>query len=423
MKIQSLIWMLSANQRGGDRMDSTRKSELLGWEAQNSMTVFGWQKAVGEYVESSAAISKVYPEERVAAALFQRRIGWSHPIAGTVEEGMEALLKGLLQSSETVLVLVNGPLGRRIADSCERLGAAVILMERSWGDSIDIDEMERELRSVKPTLLAVAHGEWRTGRSQALARIGKVCEELDIRFIADCSATLGRMPIRSEEWRLDAAIGLLGADAAGREGTAIVSYNDRILAKMLHRSREGCSFLQLCNDWRSFKYSPASLEEKHALNEQAIHQWMNDRSRMAQIEAERLHAEALELGMQAMGLQPAVDSGSKLPYAACSAVPNGADGRTISDRLRELRRLRIDLVQSEYNGDYWSVAATGEQADRGRVLELLTALEVELLKEGVRLTRGRAVLAATMRYDKESKQSKMYIGGMRNGETVCNWGS
>lgn len=404
-------------------MDSTRKSELLGWEAQNSMTVFGWQRAVGEYVESCAAISKIYPEERVASVLFQRRVGWSHPIAGTVGEGMAALLKGLLRPSETVLVLVNGPHGRHIADVCERLGADVMLMEQSWGDSIDSDEIEKELRRGKPALLAVAHGEWMTGRCQPLARIGKVCEELDIRFVADCSATLGRMPIRSEEWHLDAAVGLLGADAAGCEGTAIVSYNDRILAKLLHRRWEGCSFLQLCNDWRSLKHSHASLVEKHALNEQAIHEWMDDRSRMAQVEAERLHAEALELGMKAMGLQPAVDSESKLPYAACAVVPNGVDGRGISDRLRELRGLRMNLAQSKYNGDYWSVAASGEQADRGRVLELLAALEVELLKEGARLTRGRAVLAATMRYDREPKQRKMYIGGMSDGETVCKWGS
>jgi len=397
-------------------MDSTHETELSGWEVQNSMTVFGWQRAASGYMESCSALSKVHPEESAASALFQRRVGWSHPIACTVEEGMETLLRGLLRPSETVLALVNGPLGRRIAEVCERLGADVILMEQCWGDSMDSGEIEREIRRRKPALLTAAHGEWVTGQCQLLAQIGKVCEELDIRFVADCTATLGRMTVRSDEWYLDAAFGLIGTDAADTKGTAIVSYNDRILAKLLHRQWGSCPFLQLCDEWRSFKHSPALFGGKHALDDRTIHRWMDERSRMRQVAEERLHAEALECGMLAMGLLTAVDSESKLPYAACAAVPAGADGKRISDRIRERSGMKINLVHRDCNGDYWSVAATGGQADRERVLGLLDALEAELLKEGVRLTRGKAVQAATMRYDREPKRRKMEIGGMKNGD-------
>ncbi|RJE86857.1 hypothetical protein D3P07_16865 [Paenibacillus sp. 1011MAR3C5] len=150
----------------------------------------------------------------------------------------------------------------------------------------------------------------------------------------------------------------------------------------------------------------------------AVHLWMDDRRRNALLAEERLHAEALDQGMQAMGLLPAADAGSRLPYAVCAAVPKGVDGTMVALRLRESYGLRVELVAQAADQAYWSVAAIGEQADRCRVLELLAALESELLKAGCRLTRGRAVQAATERYGREPRRHMMNIGGMRNGATT-----
>ncbi|MFF2888186.1 aminotransferase class V-fold PLP-dependent enzyme [Paenibacillus sp. NPDC057967] len=400
-------------------MDRAKQSEPLRKQAAYSITGFGRLRAIGSYAEGCATISPVYPEERLASELFQRRFGWSHPIAGTVGDAMEALLISLIRPSESVLVLVNGPLGRRMADLSERLEADVILIEQSWGEPFDSDDIERELRKHRPSLLAVAHGEWVTGRCQPLDRIGKLCGELDIRIVADCTATAGRMPIRSEEWHLDAAFGSIGADSDVTQGTTIVSYNDRILAKQLHRRWGDSPFLQLCEDWRNAKRYPASFGEQHASAESALQQWMDDGRRNGQVAEERLHAEALEQGMHAMGLLPAMDTESKLPYAACAWVPRGVDGKEISRRLQEVRGFRLDQIERRHSNAYWSIAAIGKQADRCRVLELLAVLETELLGAGFRFTRGSAVQAATERYGREPGRSMMDIGGMIHGEAAC----
>ncbi|MCR2805504.1 aminotransferase class V-fold PLP-dependent enzyme [Paenibacillus soyae] len=184
--------------------------------------------------------------ERMLNRLFQRDAGWSLPAVGRREEIMNALLGSLIRPSETVLVPVYGPRGRSIADLCERLGADPVVLEMAEADGFDLAGLENELRRRRPVLVAISHGEPLSGMSRSMEKIGSLCQELDILFVADCTATFGSTLVQAEKWHLDAAIG-----APISRMVIPVSYNERALARMRHRSNVELPFLRMIDDWNS----------------------------------------------------------------------------------------------------------------------------------------------------------------------------
>lgn len=182
-------------------------------------------------------------------ALFQREAGWSHPAPGDTLQVIESLLVSLIKPSESVLVPVYGPQGHTIAELCEQSGADAIVLEQKWGSAFEPEKIIRELRRRRPPLIVVAHEESGTGVRQPLEEIGRVCQELDILFVADCSATFGRVDVRSEEWHLDATIGTGYHIPALPASLTPVSYNERVLAKLQARHSGVLPFLQMRDEW------------------------------------------------------------------------------------------------------------------------------------------------------------------------------
>lgn len=187
--------------------------------------------------------------ESKLSALFNREAGWSHPAPGDALQVVQSLLLSLIKPSESILVPVYGPRGHTIAELCEQSGADAIVLERDWGGAFEPEEITCELRRRRPSLVVIAHGEAVSGIRQPLEEIGRVCQELDILFIADCSATFGRVDVRAEEWYLDAAVGAKYQGSAVPASLTPVSYNERVLAKMKARHSVELPFLHMLKGW------------------------------------------------------------------------------------------------------------------------------------------------------------------------------
>src|SRR4029453_19610620 len=58
---------------------------------------------------------------------------------------------------------------------------------------------------VRPKVLGIVHAETSTGAWQPLDQLGKLCHEFDALLVTDTVTSLGCVPVKLDEWEIDAA--------------------------------------------------------------------------------------------------------------------------------------------------------------------------------------------------------------------------
>ncbi len=93
------------------------------------------------------------------------------PVSAPGSAGMESCFVNLLEPGDKAVVCQNGAFGGRMKENVERCGAACVLVEDEWGQSVSIEKVEAALKAHPDTkVLAFVHAETSTGvRSDATA--------------------------------------------------------------------------------------------------------------------------------------------------------------------------------------------------------------------------------------------------------------
>src|SRR5215210_7342474 len=121
--------------------------------------------------------------------VFQTKNRWTLVVDGTARAGIEAALASLIEPGERVLVPIFGRFGHLIQEIARRYGAEVTALQSDWGRVFDAGEIERELKSKRPKLVAICHGDTSTSMAQPLEEIGKLCRAHDALLYVDATAT------------------------------------------------------------------------------------------------------------------------------------------------------------------------------------------------------------------------------------------
>ncbi|MGN7458053.1 pyridoxal-phosphate-dependent aminotransferase family protein [Paenibacillus pasadenensis] len=169
--------------------------------------------------------------------LFRTDNRWAYPVDGTSRSGLEAVLAGLIEPGDRLLVPIFGRFGHLLTELSQRLGAEVYTIEKPWGEVFEPQEVIEAIDACRPDLVAIVHGETSTGRVQPLEAIGKACRERGILIAVDAVATLGGVPVETDAWCLDAVVGGAQKCLSVPSGMAPITYNERAEAKLLRRKR------------------------------------------------------------------------------------------------------------------------------------------------------------------------------------------
>lgn len=169
--------------------------------------------------------------------LFQTSNAWAFPVDGTSRSGIEAVLSALIEPGETVLIPVYGRFGYLLQEIAERCGAEVIILEREWGTVFRPEEIIEAVKRHRPAVVAMVHGETSTGRIQPLEGIGAACRETGALLAVDAVATLGGVPVLTDEWQIDAVIGGSQKCLSVPSGMAPITYNERAEQKIAKRKK------------------------------------------------------------------------------------------------------------------------------------------------------------------------------------------
>ncbi|MGO4548362.1 alanine--glyoxylate aminotransferase family protein [Paenibacillus sp. 2TAB23] len=347
--------------------------------------------------------------------LFKTENEWAFPVDGTSRSGIEAVLVGLIEPGDKVLVPIYGRFGHLLTEIAGRCGAEVVKLETEWGTVFAEEEIVSAIRKHQPKLVALVHGETSTGRMQPLAGIGQACRETDALFVVDAVATIGGVEVATDQLLIDAVIGGTQKCLSVPAGMAPITYNKRAEAKLQSRKRIERGLLladgeddpllrpiqsnyldlsQLQDYW-----SPARLN--HHTEATSMLYALREGLRLVMEEGlderfarHREHEGALIAGLEAMGLRLYGDPNCKMTVVTCVEIPAGVDGESVRSMLLDHYGIEIASSFGPLKGKIWRIGTMGYSCSKRNVLLTLGALEAVLLRHGYSLQAGEALQAA-----------------------------
>jgi (S)-ureidoglycine-glyoxylate aminotransferase len=330
-------------------------------------------------------------------------------VDGTSRAGIEATLVSLLRPGDRVLVPVFGRFGHLLVEIAQRAGADVHTIDVEWGTVFAPEQIEAAVREVRPTLLAVVHGDTSTTVAQPLEALGAICREYGALFYTDVTATLGGNPLETDAWGLDAVSAGLQKCLGGPSGSAPLTLSRRSVEVIDGRRsieagiRDADSEVR-ADPIRSNYWGPKRLN--HHTEATTMLYGARECARIlleegldAAVERHRLHGTAMLEGVRGLGLSPFGDLEHRMSNVVGVEIPDGVNGDAVRGELLTDYGIEIGTSFGPLHGRIWRIGTMGYNARRDAVLGTLAALEQVLRRAGARVTAGGGTGAALDVYE------------------------
>jgi alanine-glyoxylate transaminase/serine-glyoxylate transaminase/serine-pyruvate transaminase len=274
----------------------------------------------------------------------------------------------------------------------------VAVLERPWGEAFDPQQVREVLQRVRPKALAIVQAETSTGIWQPIEELGGICHEQDALLIVDAVTALGCVPVRLDDWGIDAVYSCSQKGLGCPSGLAPVSFSQRAVEAIERRKAK-------VQSW----YLDLTLLRKYFGPERVYHHTTPISMNYALHEGLRLVLEegletrwarhlrnhrALKAGLAALGMGYTAAEGRQLPQLNAVRIPAGVDDLAVRKMLLCDFGIEIGGGLGEFKGKVWRIGLMGYGSKISNVVLLLSALEVCLAAQGYKVSPGAAVGAA-----------------------------
>ena len=355
--------------------------------------------------------------------LFQTKNQQTYVVDTTSRGGLETVLTGAICPGDKVLIPAFGRFGYLLAEILERCGAEITLLEREWGTVFEPEEIEEALKKDHYKAVACIHGETSTSMMQPLEELGKICERYGALLIVDCVATIGGAEVKADEWKLSACVAGTQKCVSAPSGSALITYNKQIedIVKARKRVEKGIrttsdisgSLPQIPSNYLDLGqledyWSPRRLNHHTEATsmQYAVHEALRcivEETLESRFARHKLNDEALQAGLNAMGLTIFGDVAHKMPVVTAINIPEGTDGKAIRGMLLNDFGIEIATSFGPLDGKILRIGNMGYSSQKRNILILLGALEAVMLQNGVKIAVGEGVKAALEVYKKAGK--------------------
>lgn len=339
-------------------------------------------------------------------------------VDGTSRAGIEAALVSLVEPGDRVLVPVFGRFGHLLVEIAERCGAEVHTIERPWGEVFEPEEIEAAVERVRPSVVAVVHGDTSTTLAQPLDGLGEICRRYDAILYVDATASLGGNDLATDDLALDVVTAGLQKCLGGPSGSAPITLSERAVERIVARRhteagirdadeqdaagrRIASNYLdlaQIMDYWgpRRLNHHTEATTMLYSARECA--RLLVEEGMDAAVERHRLHGAAMAAGVAGLGLELYGDQRYKMNNVVGVVIPDGVVGDAVRSELLTDYGIEIGTSFGPLHGKVWRIGTMGHNARKDAVLTTLAAFEQVLRRAGVRVPPGGGVDAAQAVY-------------------------
>ncbi|EKE68730.1 pyridoxal-phosphate-dependent aminotransferase family protein [Gallaecimonas xiamenensis] len=318
-------------------------------------------------------------------ALLQYAFQTSNPmtlaISAPGSAGMEACFVNLVEPGEKVIVCRNGVFGGRMLENVKRLGAEAVVVDSPWGRAVEVDKVAQAIKAHPDAkFLAFVHAETSTGALSDAKALCALAQAAGMLTIVDAVTSLGGVPVKVDEWGIDAIYSGSQKCLSCVPGLSPVSFSQKAVDKIKSRQTPVQSwFLDqslVMGYWegsgkRSYHHT-APVNALYALHE-ALVQLHNEGLEQSWLRHSQMH-ELLAGGLAKLGLELIVPEGERLPQLNTVRIPDGVDDGAVRARLLNDYNLEIGAGLGDLAGKAWRIGLMGYGARRENVTLCLAAL-------------------------------------------------
>ena len=331
------------------------------------------------------------------------------PVSAPGSAGMEACFVNLVEPGDTVIVCQNGVFGGRMKENVERCGGIPVMVQDEWGRAVDPQKLEDALTANPAArLVAFVHAETSTGAVSDARTLVSIAHAHGCLAIVDAVTSVGGIPVRVDEWGIDAIYSGTQKCLSCTPGLSPVSFGEQARTRITGRTTKVQSwFLDMSlvmGYWGGATSGATSGAIKRAYHHTApINALYGLHEALVILQEEGLEAAwarhrknhlALRAGLEAMGLRFVVPEVERLPQLNAVAIPQGVDDAAVRGLLRSDYSLEIGAGLGAMAGKVWRIGLMGHGSNPRNVRYCLAALEDVLGRLKAPIARGVALDAA-----------------------------
>jgi alanine-glyoxylate transaminase / serine-glyoxylate transaminase / serine-pyruvate transaminase len=303
-------------------------------------------------------------------------------VSGTGTSGMEAAVANTVREGTLVTVVVTGYFGERLAQMCERYGAAVTRVNGEWGRAADPAALEKSIASSPADIVAMVQGETSTGVLNPVRELTAIARRHDALTIVDAVTSFGGVPLDVSAWGIDVCYSCTQKCLGAPSGLAPIVFGPRALERAV-KSRSFYFDLQLLRDyWLNRKYHHTMSSALLCALYEALTMVEEEGLEARWARHERNHRVFVE-GLTAIGLSLLPPESDRLWTLNTVRVPDGVDEAAVRRQLLDDFGIEIGAGLGPLAGKIWRVGLMGSSSASRLVVLLLGALQSALTKHGV----------------------------------------
>src|SRR5258708_11800413 len=265
-------------------------------------------------------------------------------------------------------------------ENVERAGGKAIVVEDEWGAPVDPQKLEDALKKNSDVrVVAFVHGETSTGVQSDAKTLVKIAHKYDALAIVDAVTTLGGVPVRVDEWEIDAIYSASQKCLSCTPGLSPVSFSERVVDYVRSRKDKIHSWFMdmnlLLGYWgastRTYHHT-APTNSLFALHEALL--LIREEGIENCWARHHRHHLALKAGLEAMGLKFLVKEQYQIPQMNAVRCPEGVDEAAVRKTLLNEFGLEIGSGLGPLAGKIWRFGLMGYSCRPDNVMLCLTAL-------------------------------------------------
>lgn len=319
---------------------------------------------------------------------FQTTNRLTMPVSGPGTAGMESCFANLVEPGTTVIVCRNGVFGERMRQMVERCGGIAVMVDDAWGRAVDPNKAEAALKNhPEAEIFAFIHAETSTGALSDANELARLAQKHDCLTIMDAVTSLGGIPVRVDEWGIDAAYSGTQKCLSVPPGLSPISFSERATARVTNRKTPVQSWFMdvalVMGYWGEGKrayHHTAPINMIYALHEGLLR--LNKEGLESAWERHWKMHEALKFGLEALGFTYLAPEGERLPQLNAVWVPEDVDEASARGQLLAEHNLEIGGGLGDLAGKVWRIGLMGYASRAENVRKCLAALETVLGRSG-----------------------------------------